>query len=100
MPSIGQLLKDLWIQGHGGQVSLPLGQLLIHQLPEPVQATEAAAIAQLHQGLGAKPLEAAGAAGNMNVSHGRYRAQDPTAGRGASRTRATRVTCRGCGITS
>jgi hypothetical protein len=36
----------------------------------------------------------------MNVNHGRYRAQDPTAGRGASRTRATRPTCSGCGITS
>jgi hypothetical protein len=45
-------------------------ELLIQQLPEPAEGTEAAAIAQLHQKAGAKPLEA-GAAGNVNVSHGR-----------------------------
>jgi len=61
---------------------LPLKEDLIHQLPQPGQGAEAAAIAQLHQGLGAKQLEI-GAAGLVRMGHeGRSAGPDSRAGRG------------------
>jgi len=67
-PSIGQHLQDLGIQWQRRLSQLPLKEDLIHQLPKPGQGAEAAAIAEIHQGLGAKPLEI-GAAGLVRMGH-------------------------------
>ena len=68
MPSIGQHLQDLGIQWQRRLSHLPLKQDLIHQLLQPGQGAETAAIAEIHQGLGAKRLEI-GAAGPVRMGH-------------------------------
>jgi hypothetical protein len=61
---------------------LPLKQDLIHQLTQPRQGAETAAIAEIDQGLGAKRLER-GAAGPVLVGHeGRSAGPESRAGRG------------------
>ena len=67
-PSIGQQLKDLRIQRQRSLSHLPLKQDLIHQLPQPRQGAETAAIAEIDQGLGAERLER-GAAGLVRMGH-------------------------------
>ena len=86
-PSIGQHLQDLWIQRHRWLSHLPLKEDLVHQLPQPMQGAEAAAIAQLHQRLGAKRLER-GAAGNVRMGHEGRSAGHRHQGGAGSRTRA------------
>ena len=55
--SIGHHLQDLRIQRQRRLSHLPLKQDLIQQLPQPGQGADAAAIAEINQGLGAKRLE-------------------------------------------
>ena len=81
-PSIGQHLQDLGIQWQRLLIHLPLKEDLIHQLPQPGQGAEAAAIAEINQGLGAKRLEIR-AAGLVRMGHeGRSAGPDSRAGRG------------------
>ena len=87
MPSIGQQLKDLWIQRQRRLSHLPLKQDLIHQLPQPRQGAETAAIAQLHQRLGAKRLEL-GATRLVRMGHEGRSAGHRHQGGAGSRTRA------------
>ena len=82
LPSIGQHLQDLGIKWQRRLSHLPLKQDLIHHLPQPRQGAEAAAIAEIDQGLGAKRLKI-GAAGLVRMGHeGRSAGPDSRAGRG------------------
>lgn len=60
---------------------MPLKQELTHYFPQPRQGAQTAAIAQLHEGLGANRLEL-GAAGTVRLGHGgRSAGPDCRAGR-------------------
>ena len=85
-PSKGQHLQNLGIQRQRRQSHLPLKQDLIHHLPQPGQGAEAAAIAEIHKGLGAKRLEI-GAAGLVRMGHEGRSAGHRHQGGAGSRTR-------------